>query len=97
MWSEERMTFKTGRGGGRKIKTIVKGGGSYATDYAESFESLKSFPKTVTADRGMFYIVGVARLRQLRVKKGNIYRVHGILIFFSSFTCEATHTKCSAL
>ncbi|XP_022801963.1 polycystic kidney disease protein 1-like 2 [Stylophora pistillata] len=69
LWSQERLTFKRGRGAGRKITTMVKGGGSYAHDYAESFESLKSFPKTVTADRGMFYIVGVARLRQLRVKK----------------------------
>ena len=65
------MARKSRSGGGRKIAARKKGGGSYVNDYAESFESLTRFESGVTADRGMFYIVGVARLRQLRVTRGN--------------------------
>lgn len=71
MWTEENLHRKSRRGGGRRISAKKKGGGSYVNHYAESFESLTLFPKGVTADRGMFYVVGVARLRQLRVKRGN--------------------------
>ena len=54
---------------GPKLSAKRKGGGSYSS-VSVSFNELKEFPKGVIADRGMFYVVGVARLRQLRVKNG---------------------------
>ena len=70
MWTEEAVARKTRRGRGRKLSAKKKGGGSYSNDYAESIDQSKRFPKRFTADRGLFYVVGVARLRQLRVKNG---------------------------
>lgn len=70
LWTEEAVARKLRRGGGRKLSAKKKGGGSYSSVYAESYDQLKRFPKRVTADRGMFFVVGVVRLRQLRVKNG---------------------------
>lgn len=71
LWSEENVQKKIRLARGRKLKAKKKGGGSYTNDVASSFESLERFPEGFTADRGMFYVVGLARLRQLRMKKGN--------------------------
>lgn len=71
LWSEENVQRKSRSGAGRKIKARKKGGGSYVNDIPVSFESLERFPEGFTADRGMFYVVGLARLRQLRMKQGN--------------------------
>lgn len=64
------MAKKSRREGGWKLSAKKKGGGSYSSDYVQVFDELKQFPKRVTADRGLFYVVGVARLRQLRVRNG---------------------------
>ena len=72
LWSEESVRKKSRSVGGRKLKSKTKGDGSYLDDAVVSFESLKRFPEGFTADRGVFYVVGLARLRQLRMKKGNL-------------------------
>ena len=80
MWTEEALARKTRRGRGQKLSSKRKGGGSYSDDYVESFDQSKRFPKSVTADRGLFYVVGVARLRQLRVKNGRCPFIHWGLV-----------------
>ena len=97
MWSEENVQKKSRSRGGRKLKSKKKGGGSYLNDVVVSFESLERFPEGFTADRGMFYVVGLARLRQLRIKKGSfsfeIIDSYLVTLFENESSCKAFHMK----
>jgi len=77
LWSEDNVQKKSRSGAGRRIKAKKKGGGSYLNDVVVSFDSLERFPEGFIADRGMFYVVGLARLRQLRIEKGNFLEITG--------------------
>lgn len=71
IWTEERIKQKTRRGWKVKVHKRLTG----TVDSTQSHENytLHDFPKNVIADRGTAFIIGSARLRQLRVRRGILY------------------------
>ena len=64
----ETTTTKTTKGKQRKTKTKKKAGKGSFTNFIT--DNLHKHKKQFSADRDTFYIIGAARLRQLRVKRG---------------------------
>lgn len=72
LWTEDHIKRKSRRGWKVKIHKRVSGKTQVEGQAAFDNTSVHKFPTNVIADRGTAYIVGSARLRQLRVKQGTM-------------------------
>lgn len=68
LWTDQVLQMTRSKRRSRKMETKVKGGAQNVIKYVTA--DAKKYPKGFTADRATAYIVGVPRLRQLRVKHG---------------------------